>query len=79
MFRFSGGGEGEVSDGVGALELQGGVVVHGGGFLRRVEGSEPDPFSLIRVTDFCGPPSPWPLPDPAELATAARHGGSFLG
>jgi len=76
---FSGGGEREVGDGVRALELHGGLVVHGGGFLRRVEGAEPDPFSLGRVANLGGPPSPWPLPDTSELVPAARCGGPFLG
>lgn len=78
-FSFSGSGEGEVGDGVRPLEIHGGLVVHGGGFLCRVEGAEPDPFSLGRVADLGCPSSPWPLPDTTELAPAAWGGGPLLG
>lgn len=68
--------EGEIGDGVGTLEFDGGFVVLCGGFLRRVECSEPEAFPAGRVADLGGPSPPRPLTDAAELGAASgRFGG----
>ncbi|PON96889.1 hypothetical protein TorRG33x02_072680 [Trema orientale] len=57
----------EVGQSVRAAELNGGVVVHHGGFLRRVVSAQPEPHSPRRISNLGRPLPPRPLPDAAEL------------
>lgn len=45
-----------------ASELISGLVVSHGGFLGCVEGSEPEPCSVFRESNFSNPLAPMPLP-----------------
>ncbi|TQD80631.1 hypothetical protein C1H46_033810 [Malus baccata] len=62
----------KVSDCTRAPEHQRSSVVRRRSFLRRVEGSEPKPFSLIWVSNLRSPLAPWSLPDADEPLPAVR-------
>jgi len=57
----------EVGERVGATQLNGGVVVHNGGFLGSVVGAQPEPDAARRVPYLRRPLPPRPLPHSTEL------------
>ncbi|KAL0923140.1 hypothetical protein M5K25_007187 [Dendrobium thyrsiflorum] len=73
---------GKVCEGVFTFELHCSGVVDDGGFLRRVECSEPNSFPTVRISDLRRPLSPRPSPNSAEslrvtaLRTPLRRRGT---
>ncbi|KAL2344818.1 hypothetical protein Fmac_006103 [Flemingia macrophylla] len=59
--------QGKIELGPWAAELNGGLVVGPGRFLRGVEGTKPYAGGTARVADLGGPFPPGPLPDAAVL------------
>jgi len=57
----------EIGERVGATQLNGGVIVHNGGFLGGVVGAQPQPHAARRVPYLRRPLPPRPLPHSAEL------------
>ncbi|RDX95343.1 hypothetical protein CR513_22150, partial [Mucuna pruriens] len=61
----------EICERVGATQLDGRVVVHNGGFLGGVVGSQPEPYAARRVSYLRRPLPPRTLPHSAELPPEA--------